>query len=960
MPIKELSIDIESYSEVDLRKSGVYRYAEDDSFEILLLAVSIDNGPVTVYDLTKEELPQDLPQALVDDSIIKWAFNATFERICLSNWLKKYHPELLSDGFLNPTSWRCSMVWSAYLGLPLSLEGVGTVLKLKDQKLKKGSDLIRYFCLPCKPTKVNGGRTRNFPNHAPDKWSAFIEYNKRDVEVELAIKERLKNFPVPDFLWDEYYQDQIINDRGIGIDVDFVQSAIAIDKESKDKIQSELRELTGLENPNSVLQMIDWLREHGVATDSLDKKAVKELLKTVDEKTAQVLKLRQKAAKSSVSKYQAMMNCVCKDGRARGMFQFYGANRTGRWAGRLVQLQNLPQNHLSDLEEARELFKTGDLEATELFYDTQDTLSQLIRTAFVPSEGKKFIVCDFSAIEARVLSHLAGEKWRSRVFEEGKDIYCMSASQMFGVPVEKHGQNADLRQKGKIAELACIAEGELVLTDKGLIPIERVSTEMKVWDGLNWVSHEGVIYKGKREVISYDGLTATPDHLVWIEGQSESVPFGKAATSGSHLLQTGNGRRAIRLGKDYKPRETVESKNESLLCSHPMSGMSKYSMAKSEQSYQWEKQGLPSMLTTTSNSKMVRPTANRRKATMRKSKRQRLSQLRCKRHFIQVRKCHHCWSLPYREIWPSKEKYGNRPHRQQRSLRKGKYSIRYPYRKQSQQAENCPKPLLTKILALHSKCSHSKTQSRKKQKRNYLRGRTGCTQQTEKLAYHQCEVRLYDIRNAGPHHRFTVSDKLVHNCGYGGSVGALKAMGAIDMGLEEDELQPLVDSWRQANSNIVLFWWDVDKAVKTAVKEQIQTETHGIKFEVSKGMLFITLPSGRKLSYVKPKMGENQFGGESVTYEGTGTAKRWERLESYGPKFVENIVQAISRDILAYSMRQLQDFRIVGHVHDEVIIECDQDQSLEDIARIMGMSPNWMSDINLRADGYECYFYQKD
>lgn len=651
MPIKELSIDLETYCEVDLRKSGVYRYAEDDSFEILLLAISIDNGPVRFYDLIKEELPNNIIQALVDDTIIKWAFNASFERICLSNWLKKHHSELLSDGFLSPDSWRCSMVWSAYLGLPLSLEGVGTVLKLKEQKPKEGGDLIRYFCLPCKPTKVNGGRTRNFPNHAPNKWSNFINYNKRDVEVELAIKEKLRNHPVPDFVWDEYHQDQIINDRGIGIDVDFVKAAIAIDEESKAKIQKELKELTGLENPNSVLQMVGWLREHGVTTDSLDKKAVKELLKTVDEKTAKVLKLRQQAAKSSVSKYQAMMNCVCKDGRARGMFQFYGANRTGRWAGRLVQLQNLPQNHLPDLEEARKLFKTGDLGATDLLYDTQDTLSQLIRTAFVPSQNKKFIVCDFSAIEARVLSHLAGETWRSRVFEEGKDIYCMSASQMFGVPVEKHGQNADLRQKGKISELAC---------------------------------------------------------------------------------------------------------------------------------------------------------------------------------------------------------------------------------------------------------------------------------------------------------------------GFGGAVGALKAMGAIDMGLEEQELQPLVDSWRQANPNIVLFWWDVDRAVKTAVKEQVQTETHGIQFEVTKGMLFITLPSGRKLSYVKPKISENQFGGESVTYEGTGTAKRWERLESYGPKFVENIVQAISRDILAYSMRQLSEFKIVGHVHDEVIIECEKDQSLEDIASLMGIAPNWMSDINLRADGYECSFYQKD
>lgn len=651
MPIKELSIDIETYCDIDLRKSGVYRYAEDNSFEILLFAVSVDNGPVTVYDLTKEKLPQDILEALVDDRVIKWAFNASFERICLSTWLKKHHPEFLSDGFLSPVSWRCSMIWSAYLGLPLSLEGVGTVLKLKDKKMREGADLIRYFCVPCKPTKANGGRIRNFPHHAPNKWSTFINYNRRDVEVELAIKERVKNFPVPSFVWNEYHQDQIINDRGIGIDIDFVKAAIKIDGESKAKIQEELKALTGLENPNSVLQMIGWLRDHGVTTDSLDKKTVKELLKTVDETTAQVLKLRQQAAKSSVSKYQAMMNCVCKDGRVRGMFQFYGANRTGRWAGRLVQLQNLPQNHLPDLEEARELFGTGDLEATELIYDTQDTLSQLIRTAFVPSKGKKFIVCDFSAIEARVLSHLAGERWRSKVFEQGKDIYCMSASQMFGVPVEKHGQNSELRQKGKIAELAC---------------------------------------------------------------------------------------------------------------------------------------------------------------------------------------------------------------------------------------------------------------------------------------------------------------------GYGGSVGALKAMGALDMGLTEEELQPLVNSWRLANPNIVLYWWDVDNAVKTAVKELIPTSTHGIQFEVKRGILFITLPSGRKLAYIKPRIGDNQFGGESVTYEGTGTAKRWDRVESYGPKFVENIVQAISRDILAFSMKQLKNFKIVGHVHDEVIIECPIEQKLDEVASLMGIAPDWLSDINLRVDGYECFFYQKD
>ena len=649
--MKELSIDIETYSEVDLRKSGVYRYAEDDTFEILLVAISVDNGPVTVYDLTKEDLPQDIIEDIISDKVIKWAFNAKFERVCFTNWLKQRYPELMNLNFLSPTSWRCSMVWSAYMGLPLSLDGVGSVLGLDKQKLTSGKDLIRYFCLPCPPTKVNGGRTRNSPHHAPDKWSDFILYNKRDVEVELSIKDKLKKFPVPDFVWAEYHQDQIINDRGIKIDRAFVEAALEIDRISKNNIQAKLKELTGLDNPNSVQQMIGWLRDHGVTTDSLDKKAVNELLKTVDETAARVLRFRQKAAKSSVSKYQAMMNCICKDGRARGMFQFYGANRTGRWAGRLVQLQNLPQNHLSDLEEARTLFKTGDLESVELLYDTQDTLSQLIRTAFIPDKDLKFIVCDFSAIEARVLSHLAGETWRSKVFERGEDIYCASASKMFHVPVEKHGVNSHLRQKGKIAELAL---------------------------------------------------------------------------------------------------------------------------------------------------------------------------------------------------------------------------------------------------------------------------------------------------------------------GYGGSVGALKAMGALDMGLKEDELQPLVDAWRQSNPNIVLFWWDVDKAVKTAVKQKIKTSTHGITFEVKSGLLFITSPSGRQLSYVKPKMGENQFGGESVTYEGITTGKKWDRIESYGPKFVENIVQAISRDLLAYAMQLLGNEKIVGHVHDEVILEVEAFQLVDEISTRMANTPDWMKDIHLRADGYECQFYRKD
>ena len=662
MTIQEMSIDLETYSDVDIKKGGVYRYSESENFEILLFAVSINNGPVTVYDLASGDiLPDDILDALTNDNIIKWAFNASFERICLSNWLRTNYPERFVSysipedtvhNYLNPESWRCCMVWSAYMGLPLSLEGVGAVLGLKDQKMKEGKDLIRYFCVPCKPTKTNGGRTRNLPEHAPDKWSIFKAYNVRDVEVELAIKERLAKFPVPDFVWDEYHIDQEINDRGIGIDMDVVTNAIAFDDRSKGEISDQMKEMTDLDNPNSVAQMKAWLLEQGLETDTLGKKAVAEMIKTAPDDLAQVLALRQQLAKSSVKKYHAMENAVCKDGRARGMFMFYGANRTGRWAGRIIQLQNLPQNHMDDLAEARELVRQGDYDSLEMLYDDiPDTLSQLIRTAFIPKKGYEFYVADFSAIEARVLSHLAGETWRSKVFKENGDIYCASASAMFGVPVEKHGQNAHLRQKGKIAELAL---------------------------------------------------------------------------------------------------------------------------------------------------------------------------------------------------------------------------------------------------------------------------------------------------------------------GYGGSVGALKAMGAIEMGLTEDELQPLVDAWREANPNIVQFWWDVDNAVKTVVKLHTRTETHGIKFFWKSGMLFIKLPSGRTLSYVKPKMGENKFGGESVTYEGVGSTKKWERLESYGPKFVENIVQAVSRDLLMNAMKTLSHCFICGHVHDELIIECQSKVSLDELCKQMARVPDWMPDILLRADGYITPFYKKD
>lgn len=784
-------IDLETKSDIDIAKSGVYRYADSPYFDILLFAYSVDDAPVQVVDLAcGEQLPEEILNALTDDRIQKHAFNASFERVCLSVWLRRNYPEcFISYGlpedacgnYLNPNAWRCTMVAAAYLGLPLSLAGVGAVLQLQQQKMSEGKALIRYFCVPY--DHVNGISVFHAPTDAPEKWNVFRAYNQRDVETEQAIEQRLSRFPVPDFVWQEYALDQTVNDRGIQLDLQLVQQAIRMDTLTKNKLLQQLKKLTHLENPNSVQQMKQWLSEHGLELESLGKKEVQEQLKTAPPDLRAVLLLRQQVSKSSVKKYQAMQNAVCSDGRARGMFQFYGANRTGREAGRIIQLQNLPQNHLPDLEDARELVKSGDLEAVELLYeDVPDTLSQLIRTAFIPKPGYQFLVADFSAIEARVIAWLAGETWRMQAFAEDKDIYCASAAKIFGVPVVKHGINGHLRQKGKVAELACIAEGQLVLTDHGLVPIEKVTTDDLLWDGEQWVHHEGVIYKGKREVITYEGLTATPDHLVWIEGQSQPIQFGIAASCGSHLVQTGDGGKAIRLGENYQCGKTLET--------------------------------------------------------------------------------------------------------------------------------------------------HSRT------------------------------ARLYDIQNAGRHHRFTVSGKLVHNCGYGGSVGAMKAMGGSEM--SDTELKQIVTDWRTASPHIVQLWWDVENAAIKAVRDKTETETHGIYFSYEYGFLFIKLLSGRRLAYVKPRIGENRFGGDSITYEGIGTGRKWERLETYSGKLVENIVQATARDLLFYSMQTLSQYFIVGHIHDEMIIECQKDTKLDEICQQMAITPDWAKGLLLRADGYECSFYKKD
>ena len=952
--MKKLSIDLETYSSVDLGKSGVYKYAESEDFEILLFAYSIDDGEVKVVDLASGEvIPEEILSALSDENVEKWVFNANFERVCLSRFLGKR---------LKPQGWYCTMIWSAYLGLPLSLEKVGEVLKLDKQKMNEGKGLIRYFSIPCKPTKTNGMRTRNLPHHDLEKWSTFKEYNQRDVETEIAIKKKLSAFPMPRSEWENYWIDQNINDRGILIDEVLVDSAIKFDEILREENMDRAIELTGLENPNSPLQLKEWLNKKGLEIDSLAKKDVDAALKNAEGDIKKVLKLRQELSKSSVRKYDAMKNVKGKDNRARGLIQFYGANRTGRYSGRLIQVQNLRRNNLKDLDLARSLVKNRDYETMEILYESpSDILSQLIRTAFIPKEGTRFIISDFSAIEARVLAWLAGEQWVLDAFENGEDIYCRTASRMFGVPVEKHGVNGHLRQKGKIATLACIAEGELVLTDKGLVPIEKLTKAHKLWDGENWVSHDGVIYKGIGEVIEYDGLRATKDHIVWIEGQEKPIQFGEAATSGAHLLQSGDGRRAIWVGEDYKPREKMGEKLEFLLCPHKMSRLWKYSMARQGKLNNRKIKGVSSLLPTKTNSTMVGQKANSSKAKVYQSKRSRVQKLWRKRNKVQVSINSRGRSLFNRKIWTAKKRTRNRQNRQQWALRKRQLKICDSYRECFEQEKYCVNRISSKILALCTKCCYKETFKRVKPRRNYRGCRISCIREKKKLERYRGKTRLYDIRNAGKNNRFTVSGKLVHNCGYQGALGALKAMGGIEMGLSEDELQSIVDSWREANSNIVSLWWDIDSVVKRVVKTRTKEKYKSLVISYEKGILFIQLPSKRRLAYPKAKIGINRFGGESIVYEGIVVGNKWDKVESYGGKFVENIVQATARDILAEAMMRLEKkgFNIVMHIHDEVVIESDS-SSIEEVNQIMSVVPEWADGLILDADGFESEFYKKD
>ena len=969
MIMKEIEIDLETRSDRDITKCGVYAYADTKYFGILLFAYSVDGQPVQVIDTAKgEKIPEKILSALADEKIVKRAFNVNFERVCLSRYLSKNYPQYFQSysinedtvgDYLNPEGWQCTMIHSRYLGLPSSLAEVGSVLGIEQQKMSEGKALIKFFCVPY--DTIDGVPQFHNPSDYTDKWEIFKAYNKRDVEAEMEIDKKLSRFPVPDFLHREFYLDQEINDRGILVDMKLADAAITLDEQSKAKLTSEMQKLTGVENPNSVYQLLDWLEKQGYKSDSLGKAQVKELIKTAKEPVRSVLEMRLQLSKSSVKKYTAMKTAVCSDIRVRGMFQFYGASRTGRYCSKIVQLQNLPQNHIPDLTEAREIVKYGYHDEIEMLYDdVPDTLSQLIRTAFIPRPGMKFIVADFSAIEARVIAWLAGETWRMEAFAKGEDIYCASASKMFGVPVVKHGENAHLRQKGKVAELACIAEGQPVLTNHGLIPIEEVTTNDLLWDGENWVHHEGVIYKGEREVITYEGLTATPDHLVWVEGQSRPIQFAIASACGAHLVQTGNGGKAIRLGENHQCRKTLEQSYESLLCINRMYGMQINSVDTSIKPNKWKIKRLSALLTAKAYSSMVRQKTDRCKATMSESQRRRLSKLWCKRNKVQIF-IRNCGGLiSYYEIWNSRQRNGNRQNRRQWRLRSGKFEICNTYREQLKQANYCINNVRSSLLAVCVWNSYPKIIQWHDERRNYSGCGRGCCEQEKVLETNIRKARLYDIRNAGRHHRFTVSGKLVHNCGYGGSVGAMKAMGADSLGLSDIELKQIVTDWREASPHITDLWWSVDRAAKKAIKEKTTTDTHGLTFSYEAGFLFIELPSGRRLAYAKPRISENQFGGESVTYMGINAQKKWDRHESYGPKFVENVVQAIARDLLMYSMQTLSHCSIVAHVHDEIIIEAGRRMSVEVVCQQISRTPEWAEGLILRADGYECEYYKKD
>lgn len=958
--MRHMSIDIETYSSVSIRDAGLYKYVQSGDFKVLLFAYSFDGEHPKIIDLAQgEHIPLDVQIALFSPEVIKHAYNAAFEWYCLSRHFQvKAREKWLSQ-------WRCTMVHGLYCGMIGGLAKVGEALGLPADKQKDriGGSLIQKFCVPGKNGKPVS------PAQEPEKWQLFKQYCIQDVVTEMEVERRLSAFPIPDTVQAEWEQDMRVNAAGVRLDMDLAEGAVAFsDAETADLI-AQAKAVTGLPNPNSPAQLKAWIGDNlGEVPSSLSKAAVEELLDRDDlpPKVRAALELRQKLGKTSVSKYKAMLDCVCPDGRIRGLLQFYGASRTGRWAGRLVQMQNLPRNYIEELDYARDLVKTGRVDELSLvFGNVPDTLSQLIRTAFIPAEGHRFVVADFSAIEARVIAWLAGEQWRMQAFADGEDIYCASASRIYGVPVVKHGENGHLRQKGKIAELACIAEGQLVLTNRGLVPIEQVTTDDLLWDGENWVKHDGVIYKGKREVITYEGLTATPDHLVWIRGKSRPVHFGTAAACGAHLVQSGNGRQAVRLGEDHIPGEKVEQNMEQVLRPDRMPELRICPLDDSGKLDERNLKRLSAVLSAETGSEMAGQETHGSKAKVRKSKRRRICKLRRSRHTLPVSKCYSCRAVSDRNVRASGSVDGDRQNRRQWGLCSGQYPICDSRGKQPEQTYNGSDRIRPEILAVCVSDSYPQAVERDDQRGDHS-GRGRCSHGTpEVLEADLRTARVYDIRNAGEYHRFTVSGKLVHNCGYGGSVGAMKAMGGTNM--SDEELKQIVDDWRKASPNIPRLWYRLENAAMDAIRTGAPVMANGLVFRYEgtpEGLRFLTiqLPSGRKLFYCNPFFGLNRFGNESLHYYGANTGN-WAELETYGGKITENVVQAIARDCLAAAMKNIEaaGYQIVMHIHDEVILDAPADRAdLDTVCRLMCQPIPWAEGLLLNADGFVGDYYKKD
>ena len=960
---RTLSIDLETYSSVDIGKCGAYKYVESDDFEILLFAYSCDYGPVTVIDMTRNDgVPTEIVDWLYDPEVEKTAFNANFERTCLSKWFGRY---------CEPEQWSCTMILSASCGLPLSLAGVGAALELPEDKakMKEGKELIRYFCQPCKSTKANGGRTRNRPEDAPEKWATFVEYNRRDVETENTIRQRLLKWR-PDFSEQKLWcLDQRMNDKGVRIEPKLAENAIRIGDQYRDELIAHCKQLTGLENPNSTAQIKQWLEEQeGIEVLSLNKKAIADVYASLSEdQTKEVLKLREEFSKSSNKKYEAFLRSCCEDNHVRGTFQFYGAS-TGRWAGRLVQLQNLPHDTLPDLDDARALALLGDEEDFECFYPkVQTALSALIRTMIIPEENSRLIVADFSAIEARVIAWIANEEWRIQAFANGEDIYCASASRAFKVPVVKHGINGELRAKGKIIELACIAEDQLVLTDHGLVPIQDVTTEMRVWDGEDWVEHEGVIYKGVKDVYEYEGLTATADHLVFVEGQPEPIHFGVAAACGAHLIQTGDGWNTIWLGENNRARKEMERELESLLRSYGMHWVWIHRLDESECNNKWQISWLSELLRSTAQDPaLARQETDLGETEMRESEGQGIQELRSERHQVRISECDNSGGLDDRQSGFTGSEYGDRQNRYERGLCSGESPLGYPQDELYKSEAMCVVKMGSAVLAIFKDSSDPETIRGLLKGANYSTGSGCCIRQEKELARYKGKARVYDIRNAGRHHRYTVSGKLVHNCGYGGGVGAMKNFGADRMGMKEDEMSDLVAKWREASPHIVALWKSLEDAAIRCIKRgkpTISTVGH-IRFDLEDGVMWMSLPSGRRIAYWGAAMGQDRWGRPSMTYMSMNqTTRKWERTETFGGKLTENLIQATARDCLKEALFNLDKagYDVRATVHDEVIITDPYDHgTLEEAIQLMCKGAPWMEGLPLNADGYYCSSYRKD